>query len=100
MLVSNSYCSLPSALMTEVEASYKEHPELIGVGDEVAANGLFQGLLISGVAMSMAGSSAPASGGEHLLSHFFDMREPITGRTPELHGLQVGMGILLSTALL
>jgi glycerol-1-phosphate dehydrogenase [NAD(P)+] len=26
------------------------------------------------------------------------MREPITGREPELHGLQVGVGIILSTA--
>ena len=48
--------------------------------------------------MSLAGSSSPASGGEHLLSHFLDMREPITGRVPELHVLQVGIGILLSTA--
>jgi glycerol-1-phosphate dehydrogenase [NAD(P)+] len=48
--------------------------------------------------MSLAGSSAPASGGEHLVSHFWDMREPLTGRIPELHGLQVGAGILLSTA--
>jgi glycerol-1-phosphate dehydrogenase [NAD(P)+] len=60
--------------------------------------GLFDGLLLSGVAMSLAGSSAPASGGEHLVSHFWDMREPITGREAELHGLQVGVGIILSTA--
>ena len=98
MLVSNSYCSLPSVLMADVEARYKDCPDAIGMRDEEAVNGLFQGLLISGVAMSLAGSSAPASGGEHLLSHFLDMREPITGRVPELHGLQVGMGILLSTA--
>ena len=60
--------------------------------------GLFKGLLISGVAMSVAGSSAPASGGEHLFSHFLDMRETITGRKPKLHGLQVAGGIVLSAA--
>ena len=48
--------------------------------------------------MSLAGSSAPATGGEHLASHFWDMREPLTGRVPELHGLQVGLGSILSTA--
>ncbi len=85
-------------MMAEVEHSYSEHPEEIGKGDESAVMGLFHGLLISGVAMSLAGSSAPASGGEHLVSHFWDMREPITGREPELHGLQVGVGIILSTA--
>jgi glycerol-1-phosphate dehydrogenase [NAD(P)+] len=59
---------------------------------------LLGGLLISGSAMSLAGSSAPASGGEHLFSHFLDMRETITGRIPELHGLQVAAGIVVSAA--
>jgi len=98
LLLSDSYCGLPATMMLEVEKSYSEHPQEIGRGDESAVMGLFNGLLISGVAMSLAGSSAPASGGEHLVSHFWDMREPITGREPELHGLQVGVGIILSTA--
>ena len=98
LLFSGSYCALPAAMMTTVEKSYSEHAEEIGRGDKSAVMGLFHGLLISGVAMSLAGSSAPASGGEHLVSHFWDMREPITGREPELHGLQVGVGIILSTA--
>jgi len=98
LLFSGSYCVLPAAMMAEVEKSYSEHPEEIGRGDESAVMGLFNGLLLSGVAMSLAGSSAPASGGEHLVSHFWDMREAITGREPELHGLQVGVGIILSTA--
>ncbi len=98
LLFSDSYCALPSAMMAEVEQSYSEQPEEIGRGDKQAIEGLFHGLLISGAAMSLAGSSAPASGGEHLVSHFWDMREPLTGRVPELHGLQVGLGIILSTA--
>jgi len=98
LLLSGSYCGLPAAMMTQVEKTYSEHPEEIGRGDIDAVMGLFNGLLLSGVAMSLAGSSAPASGGEHLVSHFLDMREPLTGREPELHGLQVGVGIILSTA--
>jgi glycerol-1-phosphate dehydrogenase [NAD(P)+] len=98
LLFSGSYCGLPAAMMTSVEKSYSEHPEEIGRGDQSAVMGLFNGLLLSGVAMSLAGSSAPASGGEHLVSHFWDMREPLSGREPELHGLQVGVGIILSTA--
>lgn len=98
LLFSSSYCALPSHMMLDVEHSYSDHPEAIGQGDNSATMGLFHGLLVSGVAMSLAGSSAPASGGEHLVSHFWDMREPITGREPELHGLQVGLGIILSTA--
>jgi len=98
LLQSHSYCNLPSALMHTAEQGYAHNPEGVGQGDQAAVQGLFDGLLISGVAMSLAGSSAPASGGEHLVSHFWDMREAVTGRKPELHGLQVGLGIILSTA--
>jgi glycerol-1-phosphate dehydrogenase [NAD(P)+] len=98
MLASNSYCGLPASMMAAVEKSYSSYPEEIGRGDKTTVMGLFHGLLLSGVAMSLAGSSAPASGGEHLVSHFWDMREGINGREPELHGLQVGAGIILSTA--
>jgi len=97
-LFNGNYCALPSAIVAESESSYIEHPEGIVQGHEKTILGLFKGLLIFGVTMSLAGSSAPASGGEHLISHFLDMREDITGRIPELHGLQVGAGVILSAS--
>lgn len=96
LLFNGTYCALPSAIVAESESSYMEHPEGIVQGHEKTILGLFKGLLIFGVTMSLAGSSAPASGGEHLISHFLDMRESITGRIPEFHGLQVGAGVILS----
>lgn len=44
-------------------------------------------LIMSGVSMEIAGSSAPASGSEHLISHALDS---ILDK-PCLHGIQVGM---------
>jgi len=96
LLFNGTYCSLPSAIASEPESKYINHPEKIYQGDRKAVLGLFEGLLFSGVAMSLAGSSAPASGGEHLISHFLDMRENLTGMKPNLHGLQVGAGVVLS----
>jgi len=96
LLFDGTYCGLPSAIVREPEDRYIRHPEKIHQGDPDAVMGLFEGLLFSGVAMSLAGSSAPASGGEHLISHFLDMREVLTGTKPNLHGLQVGTGIVLS----
>lgn len=96
LLFGGSYCALPSAIVNEHEGRYIEHPEGISRGDVDEVMGLFDGLLFSGVAMTLAGSSAPASGGEHLVSHFLDMREAITGVRPNLHGLQVGTGVILS----
>ncbi len=96
LLFQGTHCTLPGALVSATETSYIDKPEKINSGDRAAVMGLFKSLLVSGVSMSLAGSSAPASGGEHLFSHFLDMRENITGRKPELHGLQVAAGIILS----
>jgi glycerol-1-phosphate dehydrogenase [NAD(P)+] len=48
-------------------------------------------LLLSGIAMEICGSSRPASGSEHLISHALDA----ISQRPRLHGLQVGLATYL-----
>jgi glycerol-1-phosphate dehydrogenase [NAD(P)+] len=60
---------------------------------------LAEALIRSGISMVLAGSSAPASGGEHLISHLWDMSAHWTGRTPALHGQQTGVTTLISLKL-
>ncbi len=52
-------------------------------------------LMLNGVAMEICGSSRPASGSEHLISHALDV---ISAR-PRLHGLQVGVATYLMSLL-
>ncbi|MFT4049189.1 MAG: iron-containing alcohol dehydrogenase [Solirubrobacterales bacterium] len=59
------------------------------------AQRLLDGLVLSGLAMEIAGSSRPCSGSEHLISHALDALEP--GTAP--HGEQVAFGTLVATAL-
>ena len=67
---------------------------------ELAAVGaLMASLLLSGAAMTLAGSSAPASGGEHLISHFLDMEHHALGTPHDLHGCQVGVATLTTAGL-
>jgi glycerol-1-phosphate dehydrogenase [NAD(P)+] len=47
-------------------------------------------LVMSGVSMEVSGSSRPASGSEHLISHAYDK---VAGR-PSMHGLQVGVAAI------
>jgi glycerol-1-phosphate dehydrogenase [NAD(P)+] len=56
---------------------------------------LLQGLVLSGLAMEIAGSSRPCSGSEHLVSHAIDQLYPGTAR----HGEQVAFGAVLCTCL-
>jgi glycerol-1-phosphate dehydrogenase [NAD(P)+] len=59
-------------------------------GDEEAVGRLFTGLVRSGQAMALVGSSRPASGCEHHASHFWDLLASRGLRAHSAHGLQVG----------
>jgi glycerol-1-phosphate dehydrogenase [NAD(P)+] len=52
-------------------------------------------LMLNGIAMEISGSSRPASGAEHLISHALDL---ISAR-PRLHGLQVGIAAYIVSVL-
>jgi glycerol-1-phosphate dehydrogenase [NAD(P)+] len=56
---------------------------------------LLEGLVLSGLAMEVAGSSRPCSGAEHLISHALDLLHPGTAH----HGEQVAFGALVSARL-
>ncbi len=63
---------------------FMAHP----VRDLQGVNLLATALLLSGIAMTMCGSSRPASGSEHLISHALDAISTAPG---QLHGIQVGL---------
>lgn len=67
--------------------------------DRQATRGLLESLMLSGIAMSVAGSSSPASGGEHLISHFIDMTAYAFEKPHDFHGCQVGVGTLTTAFL-
>ena len=77
-----------AALMSDASVfQFMANPVLDGQGIRLLATAL----LLNGVAMEIAGSSRPASGSEHLISHALD----ITGARPRLHGLQTGTAAYL-----
>ncbi len=57
------------------------------IQDEVFLKELVDSLAMSGIANEIAGSSAPTSGSEHLISHALDKFLEV----PQLHGVQVGI---------
>ncbi len=68
-----------------------ENADKIKPGHEPSARLVFKALVSSGVAMSIAGSSRPASGSEHLFSHALDT----IADKPALHGEQCGVGTIM-----
>lgn len=62
-----------------------------GIHDDLFIKELLDSLAMSGVANEIAGSSAPTSGSEHLISHALDKLLD----QPQLHGVQVGIATYL-----
>lgn len=61
------------------------------VQDDLFLRELVDSLAMSGIANEIAGSSAPVSGSEHLISHALDQFL----EQPQLHGIQVGIATYL-----
>jgi glycerol-1-phosphate dehydrogenase [NAD(P)+] len=93
------FCRYCSEIFSELEPYYLERPGDVKDREPAAIEALFKALLYSGIAMTIMGTSAPASGGEHLLSHTLDMMSSIDGVPHDLHGRQVGLGTLFASAL-
>lgn len=60
---------------------------------------LMEALITVGIAMSFAGSSRPASGSEHHLSHYFEITGIIRGEEYFPHGIDVAYSTVITAAL-
>lgn len=59
--------------------------------DAESLGALLEALTLTGVAMALVNMSRPASGAEHMLSHFWEMDFIARGLNPNHHGIQVGV---------
>jgi glycerol-1-phosphate dehydrogenase [NAD(P)+] len=99
LLRGDYYCPRPREFNEEVEDRLLEAASGIGQAHPEAIHVLMEALLLSGFGMVVAGSSAPASGGEHLISHYLDMKHALYGTPNDLHGAQVGVGTVYTLGL-
>lgn len=56
-------------------------------------------MALTGIAMGVAGRTAPLSGTEHLVSHLLDMRAAANDAPTALHGAQVGVASVLAATI-
>lgn len=88
----NEFYSSYAASLSEMTAQILiERAESIKPKLEESAWFVAKALVSSGVAMSIAGTSRPASGSEHKFSHALDN----ICKTPALHGEQCGVGTIM-----
>lgn len=65
--------------------------------EENSVNALMEALVVVGIMMSFAGSSRPASGSEHHLSHFFEIVGIIDNKPYFPHGIDVAYSTVITS---
>lgn len=91
-LVEDEYfCEVIYTLVRDTADTALAHAGQLAERHLSAVQETMEGLLMTGIAMSYAGNSRPASGAEHHLSHFWEMSLMQQAKPPVLHGSKVGL---------
>ncbi len=83
----DAYQELPFELLAEEEQALLAEPEALLAGDLQAVACLARALILAGLGMSYCEGSFSTSQGEHLISHYLELR----GAAGGLHGEQIGV---------
>ncbi len=94
LLTGEYYCEGIVSMMEDAVKKIRDCIDGLLDGESSAYRKLIYGLLLSGVAMELAGNSRPASGAEHHISHFLEIGA--IENNGSLHGEKVGVGTLLA----
>ncbi|HUZ21231.1 MAG TPA: sn-glycerol-1-phosphate dehydrogenase [Acidimicrobiales bacterium] len=98
-LLGEVFCPVVEARVLGPLGFCTSHAAEVRAGRPDAVGELVRGLVESGIAMAMMGSSRPASGCEHHASHFWDLLAFRGLRPHGPHGLQVGYATHFAMAL-
>lgn len=89
------YCQTCVTLVERALSKVIEHVDGLKKREDDAILYLIEALNLTGVAMGLIGISRPASGAEHMLSHYWEMDFISRGEFPELHGIKVGIATVV-----
>ncbi len=90
-LRNEEYSSTAATLAEYAAQEIADHASLIKPNLEESVWIAIRPMIVAGISMSVAGSSRPCSGSEHLFSHALDR----AAQRPSLHGEQCGVGAIM-----
>lgn len=91
------YCVMVVDMVKDAIAKVMSLADKILDRDDDAIESIMEALVLTGIAMSFVGISRPASGSEHHMSHYWEMKFLMQERKPVLHGIKVGIGTIASS---
>lgn len=91
LLINEYYCEKIAALTRSAIDELMSMADRVDSDDEAVAGKIFESLIKTGVAMSFAQNSRPASGSEHIIAHLMECVELRDNKIPNYHGEDVGV---------
>lgn len=91
LLTGEYYCERIAALTRGAADELVSLADRVTINDEHTAGKIFEALLKTGIGMSFAKNSRPASGSEHIVAHLMECIELRDGIIPNFHGDDVGV---------
>lgn len=95
LLTGEYYCKRVAALTRQATDRIMSLKDKITANDGESAKAVFEALILTGIAMNFTKNSRPASGTEHILSHFWECKKLQAGELSDFHGKKVGVATLL-----
>jgi len=95
VLTGEKLCTAIEGLTWEATERIKSLADRITADDEESAKAVTEALTLTGIAMKFAHSSRPASGAEHILSHFWEIKKLEEGLVSDFHGRKVAVATLV-----
>lgn len=91
LLTDEYYCEKIASLTREAVDELMAMADNVTANDEYVAGKIFEALLKTGIGMSFARNSRPASGCEHIVAHLMECIELRDNIIPNFHGEDVGV---------
>lgn len=95
LITGEYYCEKVAKLTRDATDRIMALADRITAEDEESAGAVFEALLYTGIGMAFTKTSRPASGTEHILSHFWECKKLLDGKLSDYHGKKVGVATLL-----
>ncbi|MBE6608902.1 MAG: sn-glycerol-1-phosphate dehydrogenase [Ruminococcaceae bacterium] len=89
------YCEKIAELALESVRRLIAMADRVSEKDEETAGAVMEALVMSGLAMSLENTSRPASGAEHILSHYWECYKLVRDIPQEFHGKKVGVATVI-----
>lgn len=98
-LIDEYYCDRVASLTQEAIDRILALAPHIQENNEESAAAVFEALVLTGLCMGFTENSRPASGAEHIISHFWESKKLQQGEISDYHGKKVGVATLICNSI-